>query len=172
MRPEIVKKDEIVLAGFSFFGNPFSSSGEWTEDNEIGRLWKRLMDFVKINPIPGMVPGIGYEMCVEHPETENKECFEVFVGIPVSIETALAPQLCLKILPPSRYARFTLQGKAIVGDWTEQMLSSWLPEAGLQSSGAFNLQYYDHRFKGMENLEESEVDVLIPIDSTDSELSV
>ena len=32
------EKDQIILLGFSFFGDPFSISGEWTEDNEIGRL--------------------------------------------------------------------------------------------------------------------------------------
>jgi hypothetical protein len=45
MNPEIVQRDQIVLVGFSFFGDPFAESGGWTEENEIGRLWNRFTTY-------------------------------------------------------------------------------------------------------------------------------
>ncbi|GEM_PF-3859724 len=42
MEPTIRELDQIILVGFSFFGDPFAESSGWTEENEIGRLWNRL----------------------------------------------------------------------------------------------------------------------------------
>ena len=43
MEPTMIEKRQMMLLGFSFFGDPFKISGGWTEENEIGRLWKRFM---------------------------------------------------------------------------------------------------------------------------------
>ena len=45
MEPRLVEADRITLVGFSFFGDPFRMSAGWTEENEIGRLWKRFMAY-------------------------------------------------------------------------------------------------------------------------------
>jgi predicted transcriptional regulator YdeE len=39
----------------------------------------------------------------------------------------------------------------------------WMPQAGYSSAHPFEFQYYDHRFKGVANLAESEIDVYVPI---------
>ena len=47
MQPTIIDKDQMVLLGFSFFGDPFEFSAGWTEENEIGQLWRRLMAYLE-----------------------------------------------------------------------------------------------------------------------------
>jgi hypothetical protein len=49
MEPRIIEKDQIILVGFSFFGDPFATSAGWTEENEIGRVWQRLMAYLEIH---------------------------------------------------------------------------------------------------------------------------
>jgi len=46
MEPTMIEKRQMILLGFSFFGDPFKISGGWTEENEIGRLWKRFMAYL------------------------------------------------------------------------------------------------------------------------------
>jgi len=41
MQPTFVERDQIILVGFGFLGDPFATSGGWTEENEIGRLKQR-----------------------------------------------------------------------------------------------------------------------------------
>ena len=41
MDPKIIEKATILLAGFSFYGNPFDTKDPWTEENEIGKVWQR-----------------------------------------------------------------------------------------------------------------------------------
>ena len=36
MEVRVVEKDQMLLVGLSFFGDPFKSSAGWTEENEIG----------------------------------------------------------------------------------------------------------------------------------------
>ena len=55
MEPTIIERDKIILVGFSFFGDPFQA-GEWTEENEIGRLWNRFMAYLN-NPPPALREG-------------------------------------------------------------------------------------------------------------------
>ena len=49
MEAKIIDKEQIILFGFSFFGDPFNKHDCWTDDNEIGRLWKRFMTYLKQN---------------------------------------------------------------------------------------------------------------------------
>ena len=41
MDVRIIEQDRIILVGVGFYGDPFSDSAGWTEENEIGRLWHR-----------------------------------------------------------------------------------------------------------------------------------
>jgi len=36
MQPALVEKERMILAGLSFFGDPFATQGGWTEENESG----------------------------------------------------------------------------------------------------------------------------------------
>ena len=72
MKPQLVDRDQIILVGFSFFGDPFKFSGGWTEENEIGRLWVRFMAYWEQHgsEVRHLVdPDVMYEVHVEHPET-------------------------------------------------------------------------------------------------------
>lgn len=50
MDTKIVERKLTILAGISFYGDPFSQSGGWTEENEIGRLWSRFMSLYETSP--------------------------------------------------------------------------------------------------------------------------
>lgn len=166
MEPTIVDRGQIMLLGFSFFGDPFSLRGEWIEENEIGRLWQRLM--VYINKHQQRLPYLanvttGYEVHIEHEETALKGHFEVFVGIEIQQLVDIPVEMLVKILPPTQYAIFTFKGEQISSDWPQLIYQGWLPGSGYRAAYGYNFQFYDQRFKGLDNLAESELDVYVPI---------
>jgi len=169
MEPKIVDKGQIVLLGVSFFGDPFETSGDWTEENEIGRLWKR---FFKLGQqladiVPKMEDVVAYEVHIYNEETMSKGHFEVFVGVQVDSLAAVPVEAVIKILPPTCYAVFTLQGEQIVSDWTRDIYHGWLAESKYEEAYRYHFQQYDRRFKGLDHLDESVLDVYIPIKEAD-----
>ena len=165
MEPAFVEKGPMILVGFSFFGDPFKASSGWTEENEIGRLWQRFITYLmdhrdRIKHIAG--GKVSYELHVTHEETASTGDFEVFVGVEVERLEDVPVELLVKILPATKYAVFTLEGTQITSDWSK-MISEWLPQAGYESAGHYGIQRYDRRFKGVENIEESELDVYVPV---------
>ena len=68
-----------------------------------------------------------------------------------------------KILPPATYAVFSLEGEQIASDWPLLITSEWLPEAGYQADHSHSIQRYDERFKGVQRIDESILDVYIPL---------
>ncbi|MBN1667505.1 MAG: GyrI-like domain-containing protein [Anaerolineales bacterium] len=169
MEPKFVEKEEIILVGFSFFGDPFASSAGWTEENEIGRLWQRLMAYLEkhANRILHLQNAeVAYEVHVDHDETPKRGHHEVFVGMQVERLEALPPELLVKILPPTQYAVFTLVGEQIVGDWPKQIYD-WLHASPYQLAYPYNFQYYDQRFKGLENIQDSILDIYVPVNAVE-----
>jgi predicted transcriptional regulator YdeE len=165
MKPTIVQKDEIILVGMSFYGDPFETSAGWTEENQIGRLWQRLMAYMAENPdaIQQRVPiQASYEVHVYGPETMSKGLFEVYVGLQVEHLEAVPVDLLVKILPATEYAVFTLQGAQIASDWHLE-IDQWIAAAGYQSARPYNFQYYDERFKGLDQIEDSQLDIYMPV---------
>jgi predicted transcriptional regulator YdeE len=165
MKPRIVDRERIVLAGFSFFGDPFAESRGCTQENEIGRLWNRL--FTYLTDHRGSLPqgaddSLAYEVHVECDETASKGYREVFVGIEVGTLDEIPVELLVKALPPSQYVVFTLQGEHIASDWS-RMISDWMAANGYTAAHRYGFQLYDRRFKGLDNLEASELDVYLPI---------
>ena len=166
MEPTIVEKDRMVLVGFSFFGDPFALSSGWTEDNEIGQLWRRYGAYLANNA--DRMQGVRdrevcYEVHVEHEETASLGHFEVFVGIEVEDLDDVPVELLVKVLPPTLYAVFTFSGEQITSDWQQLIDRDWMPKSGYEQAYRYSFQLYDRRFKGMDRLEESEIDVYIPI---------
>lgn len=165
MEPQLVDKDQIILAGFSFFGDPFKFSGGWTEENEIGRLWKRFMAYLQEEgnqPSHVKTGGGFYELHIDHPEMERTGEYEVFAGVEVDRVEDVPVRLSIKLLPPTKYAVFTLRGQDIVADWSQEMMD-WLTRSGYQRAYAYGFQYYDERFKGMDRLDESVLDMYVPV---------
>lgn len=166
MKATIVNREQMILVGFSFFGDPFTTSGDWTLENEIGRLWNRFINFTTQgeNRIRHVVnPGVAYEVHVWNEETAEKGHFEVFVGVEVAQLEDVPVELLVKVLPATQYAVFTLQGEQIVSDWSRPIHHEWMPASNYENAYPFMFQYYDQRFKGLDQLEGSQLDVYIPI---------
>jgi predicted transcriptional regulator YdeE len=165
MGVKIVELPRLILAGFSFYGDPFETSNVWTSANQIGRLWERLMAQMagEKNTLPAVVdPGVGYEIHIYNQETEETGQFEVFVGLEVDDIRDLPVDVLVKVLPPSTYAVFSIRGAKIIGDWYVG-IDRWLTENLYKEAHLYNFQYYDQRFLGLDRIEESEIDVYVPI---------
>jgi AraC family transcriptional regulator len=163
---EILEKQQTLLVGLSFFGDPFATSAGWTEENEIGRLWNRFMAYMSAHPnqIKHLVNHEqAYEVHLEYEETPEKGEYEVFVGMEVEQLDDVPVELLVKILPPATYAVFTLKGQQITScDWGK-LIGQWMSDSGYEKALKFGFQLYDRRFKGMDNIEESELDVYVPV---------
>jgi predicted transcriptional regulator YdeE len=172
MESRIVVREETVLAGMSFFGNPFSQASAWDADNEIGALWKRFLAFLADDP--GAIgdrtgpQGVMYELHAYASETARTGRYEVFAGIEV-LRSAKIPVFCsLKIIPAGEYVLVTARGAEIREDWTassQVIAEQCLGPAGRTASSAFVVEVYDRRFKGMDRLDESELDFLVPLEA-------
>lgn len=161
----LVEKGQILLAGFSFFGDPFSASAEWTEENEIGRVWNRFFAYLsgQQRQIPNIVnQQLAYEVHIEHDNTRTTGFYEVFVGFEVERVDNLPVELLVKVLPPTTYAVFTLKGQEIVSDWTKG-IHDWMARNGYDSAYRYGFELYDQRFKGMDKIDESELDAYVPV---------
>ena len=161
----IIQKDHLFLAGLDFFGDPFSASAEWTEDNEIGRLWSRFMAYMTVHgkALSCVInSGTGYEVHIHHPETASTGFFEIFVGVEIATVVEVPVELVIKVLPAAQYAVFTLIGQEIVQDWSKE-IEGWIADHGYVSAYRYGFQLYDHRFKGMDRLDESAIDAYVPI---------
>ena len=165
MKPTITEKRRIALAGVDFFGNPYLEGGGWSKENAIGRLWSRFGAFLEGGKerIKHQVSDSGYEVWVDLEGEEETKNEYIFVGVEVAKLEDLPLELVGKTLPETRYAVFTLKGEEIKSDWPNAVHSRWLPEAGLEKSHDYIIEYYDtERFKGMDD-PESELDILVPV---------
>jgi AraC family transcriptional regulator len=108
-------------------------------------------------------PEVYYEVHVdEHPETFEKGHFDVFVGQEVATLEDMPIELSIRILPLTTYAMFTLYGQQIFADWM-QAVWEWFQRSRYQRAYTYGFQLYDRRFKGLQNIEESAIDVYIPV---------
>lgn len=162
MEPEIVEKDETTLVGMVFYGDPFKDAGGWSKENEIGKLWDR---FIKMSDSVKNVCGHGaYEVHIEPDEYSETKKYYVFVGVEVDRVEDVPPEMFVKVFPPTKYAVFTFKGQEINSDWGDKIFKEWLPAAGYEEASKFVFEYYDDdRFKGMDRIEESELDVYVPV---------
>jgi predicted transcriptional regulator YdeE len=168
MQPKIVESDQMILVGLGFYGDPFSESAGWTEENEIGRLWNRLMTYLAENPTAiqeTIGKDVAYEVHVETTETPSTGYREVFVGVEVERLVDLPVELSAKILPATKYAIFTLKGEQIAGDWS-MSIGEWMLESPYDPVGTYGIQRYDERFRGLDELAASELDIYVPIKSS------
>ena len=162
MQPAFIEKERMILAGFGFFGDPFATQGGWTEENEIGRLWQRLLAFLTARCPEWMGREPMYEVHIQHPETARIGHFEVFAGLEVAQVADVPVELLVKVLPPATYAVFTFAGQQIVSDWP-RLIQEWLASTGRHAVHGYEFQLYDRRFKGMDRIDESVIDVYVPV---------
>jgi predicted transcriptional regulator YdeE len=163
--PKIIETGPIHLIGCSFYGNPFVQIGEWDEDNEIGLLWKRFLALYQADPdtfATIRTDDSWIELHLEGPESASRGLFEVFVGLPVKPDSDIPLNCVAKTLPAHRYAVFTLRGAEITGS-QEEAIRTQLIESGLHPDARYGYQRYDTRFKGMDSIDESELDFYYPL---------
>jgi predicted transcriptional regulator YdeE len=104
-----------------------------------------------------------YEVHIYGIETRSKGYFEVFVG--EEVNTAQLPvTLNSKFIPAADYLKITLVGKEITGDWWHKLDTEIMSPSGPKRNSAYLIQAYDERFKGMDRIEDSILDVYIPIE--------
>ena len=166
MEPSIIDKGQIMLLGFSFFGDPFRFSGGWSEENEIGRLWNRFMAYygqhgARMKHVTS--DQAMYEVHIQHQETETTGEYEVFVGLEVEALENVPVEMTVKILPAVSYAVFTLRGEQITSDWHKMIYQDWMAGSGYQSAHDYGFQRYDQRFKGLDRIQDSVLDVYVPV---------
>lgn len=170
MVPDIIQSPPILLAGLSFFGDPFQEVGGWREENAIGQVWKRFMRLYEthtelINAVN--ISKKNYELHIESLETADTGEYEVFVGIEVGQVFDDLPNLLFKQLPQVEYAIFTLHGEEIRGNWSESIFEKWLKNSPYESAAPYLIERYDERFKGMDQIEQSVMEVLVPVRKRD-----
>jgi len=166
VKPKIIDEKTMFLIGMDFYGDPFSSHTFWDENNEVGRLWKRFELFLK--EYPNLIKNrtnknVALEVFITTEESMTIGLFEIFVGVPVEKIENIPLNCVAKQLPATNYAVFTLKGKEFTGDWQNYIYNKWLPDSGYETPYNYNIQYYDERFKGMDQIKESVVDVYIPV---------
>lgn len=165
MKIDLVSLDSLLLGGMNFYGDPISTKGGWEEENEIGKTWKRFMEFIAENPVRSYsIKGkYIYEVHIYNHETPTKGYFEVFVGEEVNSKK-LPIALSSKFIESSDYLKITLTGKEIIGDWWMKLDTEIIPSRNLRRNHNYIIQAYDERFKGMNNIEDSEMDAFIPVE--------
>lgn len=166
MNPKIIYEEPMLLIGMSFYGDPFSSASLWSEENEIGWLWKRFMNFIKSNP--DKIKNIMevdkfFEVHIQTEETLENGNREVFIGVQVDDIDEVPLECVVKKLPKTEYAVFNIKGNKIVSDWPKEIYMEWIPKSSYQAHYEYNIQVYDGRFKGMDRIDESEIEVYVPI---------
>lgn len=165
--PVLISFPGILLAGVSFWGNPFDIGPDWTEDNAIGQTWRRFMELAKRSPQAFAGKPESWEVHIFHSGSERTGFREVFTGMDVAAGAEIPIELALKRLPPATCLKVTLRGREIIEAW-EPLYSVWLP-ASPWKPGPWMAEIYDDRFKGLdpESLEKSAIDALIPVDRKD-----
>ncbi len=154
------------LIGMNFYGNPFSRASAWEEENEIGVLCRRFTDFYQHNA-PRIKHNIFPEAIFEGhfvtEETQRTGNFDVFVGVIVATLEDIPIECVARQLPLTAYAVLTIRGGEISSDWQMSIAKEWLPGQNYVPSYNYSLTRYDQRFKGMEMIEASEIDVYLPV---------
>jgi predicted transcriptional regulator YdeE len=165
METKLVSLHPLLLGGLCFYGDPISAKGGWDSENEIGKTWSRFSEFLRENPDRPYSShgGTMYEIHIYGIETRSKGYFEVFVG--EEVNTAQLPiALSTKFIPASDYLKITLNGNEITGDWWHELDTKIMPSSGSKRNFAYLIQAYDEKFKGMDKIEDSILDVYIPVE--------
>ncbi len=169
MDVEVIESDPIKLLGMEYYGTINDVSDE---NNEINDLWGRFSDFCKLNweLIEDKVINekYSYEMHIWKEEAfKESGAFRTFIGVDVKDFDYIPIDLTAKVIPASTYVNFKLRGQEI-NEWEDLVYNQWLPDSDyylrMVNGYLYDYQRYDEEeFKGVENLEDSELDVYVPI---------
>ena len=104
-------------------------------------------DFVKLGKLPEQVGTTAYgAICGGDPK---KQTMEYMCAVEVKGFDAVPKDLGRMRVPAARYAVFLHEGNvATIQETWKRILSSWLPESGMQSNETPDFEVYDERFNG------------------------
>lgn len=162
MRSKLLHLDKFTLAGVNYYGDPLSTKGGWDEENEIGKTWQRFLAYISCHETRDykLDSPYLYELHIYNANTSKNGVFEVFIG-EESSTSDIPLTLSSKQIPEGDYICCTLVGEEIIKDWWRDIETYVKKEYQKNLNGDFLIQRYDERFKGMDRIEESELDVLI-----------
>jgi predicted transcriptional regulator YdeE len=155
MDPRIVERDEMLLVGSPYFGDP--STGEF------GQTWMRFDAQAKeiqtrVNP----TYSYGLEFYTEEMEKSHRWYYMAAVEVP---NLDVIPMgLVAKRLPAGLYAVHTVPAfLQKIGEGFGYIYGTWLPGSGYEVAHPYDFEFYeDGRFKGID-VEGSEIDLYVPI---------
>lgn len=168
MDVEIVDKESIDIIGMEFY----DATGMKSNGNTMSNLWERFSNFCKNkwHLIEEYVVDLelSYELHIWNPkELEESGKFHVFIGVEVKDIDVMPLELVRKQIPSGKYAHFILKGEEI-DEWESHVYENWFSDSKyavrLFEGYQFHIQCYDEkRFKGLDNLLDSELDVYVPV---------
>jgi len=163
--------DEKLIIGMNYYGDPFSVGGAWSVDNAIGKLWQRFSAYLSKHSdqiLHRVSLDESYECHVMDERFEDTGEYGIMVGVEVSRLNQQPVHLVSKVIPEKKYLVLILRGQEIVSDqqvFIDKILKE-NPEVSVDTR--FFFEKYDKRFKGMHRIDESLVEIFIPLNDTDS----
>jgi predicted transcriptional regulator YdeE len=156
MKYKIEDKSKMILCGYNFYGDPFHSKVGWDSENEIGHTWQR---YQKSCNNSEMLPY--YELHVYNETTATTGHFEVFVGQETNFDSISMVQ---KVIPSRQSCIVTLIGQEIHSDWYKEF-RTMIENQEIVINEDYIIQVYDERFKGMDKIEDSILEVWLPVNN-------
>jgi AraC family transcriptional regulator len=138
MEIKIVERLAFAVAGLKHTGK--------NESNEIPQLWQALMP--RAGEIKNLVENAAAYGVSANMDMETGE-FDYFAGFEVSSAQNLPPGMVAFKVPGGRYAVFPTTLPQI-GETYQNIFKTWLPEAGLQATGAPDFELYDEQFNAQD----------------------
>ncbi len=171
---ELIEKENMYFIGFSYRGTIKENLDQF--QNQVDDCWNTLADFCvnRWAHIEDEIidPKLSYEIQLwNKEELEQNGLLNIFVGLEVKDLETIPIEMTGKLLPKGKYILFNLKGEEIHG-WEDFILQEWLPESNywlrMFNEHLFHVQrFHEDRFKGVENIEESELDILVPVEKVD-----
>jgi AraC family transcriptional regulator len=150
MEPVIVDKSEMTLVGMVTYGQT---------KNEIVKIWERFD--AQIHRVKNASLEARYALIIWNDETEQTGNENIFVGVQVEQVEDLPKEMFVKVLPASQYAKITVKASELDTIWG-LVFGEWLPASNYQDKGYIVESYPADRYDD-DNLDDSEIDVFIPI---------
>jgi len=174
MENELIDKEKVYIVGLQHHGSMLDRKDPIEDQIEL--LWRSFSDFCQNNwsEIQDKVlnPKLSYEVQRwNEEELEDSGDLYVFVGVEVEDLDYIPLELSGKVIPGGKYLSFKLKGEEIK-TWEEDILQDWFPHDDYWIKSfddyLFHIQcFHEERFKGVENLDDSELTVLVPVEEVD-----
>jgi len=163
---KIIDRDQLIIAGMVYYGNPFHAAEVSPDQNEVGKLWGRFNAYYENNPQKfqdAVNPKMAWELHITTDEYEETKEYYVMVGVEVSEIAELPLPTFAKALPAGQYAVFTLKGEEMIKDWGKAIYEEWLPASDYEEAFQCTIERYDEdRFTGWGD-PDSEVEIWVPV---------